>query len=131
MPANAPRLDGPQSDPLDGRHPITERSVHTEADRACSRRRLSVVADLFGIEEDPIHRRYADPGAPGDLGALQAFSIERSRCAGAETCSENISSQPAAWRSRIWASSPGLLITGRDPRVAHQDARHRRSPPIT
>ena len=42
---------------------------------ARSRRRLSVVANPLGVGQDAIHRRYADPGAPSDLGALQALHI--------------------------------------------------------
>ena len=41
---------------------------------------------LLGIGEDPINGRYADPRAPCDFGALQAFGIELDYFGGPGAC---------------------------------------------
>ena len=88
--------------------------------RSSTIRRRSVVllASLSGLQATSVSPRRTKRRA----------SLSRSRSATAETCSEKISSHPAALRSRIWASKPGLLIAGRCSRVAYQNARHRRPP---
>ena len=62
----------------------------------------STSIQLLGIGEDPIHGRYADPGAPCDLGALQAFSIELDYLGGLGACrglpALVFPVQPSPWR---------------------------------